>query len=62
MREVVLADDDFDIDAECVGRPKDLEDSSAGGAAGCGEVGDFDAVAMKAKMPYTFRPGVTTSR
>ena len=40
--EVVLADDDFDVDAEVVGVAEDFEDAAAGGAAGGGEVGDLD--------------------
>ncbi len=40
--EVVLADDDFYVDTEGVGGAEDFENAASGGAAGCGEVGDFD--------------------
>ncbi len=40
--QAVLADDDFDVDAEVVGVAEDLEQAALGGAGGGGEGGDLD--------------------
>ena len=41
-REMVLADDHLDVDAEVVGMAENFDDLAAGGASGCGPGGDFN--------------------
>ena len=62
MRDVVLADDDFDVDAEIVGTAEHLDHAAFGGPTGQGEVGDLnvDGEAFEGLAEVRILPGKGT--